>query len=291
MSILSKFLAKRAANAQNPEAEMGFVDHLEVLRWHIFRSIIAIGVGAVIAFINIEYIFDKIILGPAQKDFISYGWLCKLGNLLNIPELCNNGAVVEFQNTELTGQFMISFSSSATIGFIIAFPYIFWEFWKFVKPALKEKELKYAKGIVLWASLLFLMGVAFAYFVVAPFTINFFANYQLSPQFKNIITIANYYSLLSDLILGMGIVFEIPILVYFFSKVGLLTPKFLRDNRRYAIVIILFLSAIITPPDWFTIFLVFLPLYALYEISILISARINKRRMMKEGVEEQELDW
>src|SRR5690606_25294715 len=108
-----------------------------------------------------------------------YGWLCKLGNLLNIPELCNNGAVVEFQNTELTGQFMISFSSSATIGFIIAFPYIFWEFWKFVKPALKEKELKYAKGIVLWASLLFLMGVAFAYFVVAPFTINFFANYQL----------------------------------------------------------------------------------------------------------------
>lgn len=293
MSLLTKFLEKRAANAQNPEAEMGFVDHLEVLRWHIFRSIIAIAVGAIFAFINIEFIFDKIILGPANKDFISYGWLCQLGQLLSIDQLCNNGTTVEFQNTEMTGQFMISFSSAATIGFILAFPYIFWEFWRFVKPALKAQELKYARGIVFWASLLFMIGVAFAYFVVAPFTINFFANYQLSPQFKNIITIANYYSLVSDLILGMGIIFEIPILVYFFSKVGLLTPRFLRENRRYAIVIILFLSAIITPPDWFTIFLVFLPLYALYEISILISAKINQKRMAAEALQEAEkpLDW
>ena len=162
-----------------------------------------------------------------------------------------------------------------------------WEFWRFIKPALKENELKNARGIVFWGSLLFLLGVAFAYFIIAPLTISFFADYQLSPQFRNIITIANYYSLMSDLIIGMGVIFEVPILVFFLSKIGIMTPEFLKKNRRYAIVILLFLSAIITPPDWFTIFLVFLPLYALYELAIIVSARINKSREQ----EERQLDW
>lgn len=268
---------------------MPFVEHLEALRWHIIRSIIAIGIGAIIAFINIEFIFDRIILGPAREDFVSYSFLCKLGQWTGIEGLCPNGDIVRFQNTKLTGQFMMSFSSAAMIGFIIAFPYIFWEFWRFIKPALKPSEYRNARGIVFWGSLLFLLGVAFSYFIMVPFAVSFFSNYILNEKFENIITIADYYDTLSNLVLGVGVVFELPILVYFLSKIGILTPEFLRRNRRYAIVIILFLSALITPPDWFSIFLVFLPLYGLYEASIIVSARINKRYRQKE--EETELDW
>src|SRR5690606_18807378 len=166
-----------------------------------------------------------------------------------------------------------SFSVSFMIGFIIAFPYIFWELWKFIKPALKPGELKYARGIVFWCSLLFFLGVLFAYYIIAPFTINFFANYQLSPQFKNIITIANYYDTMSDLILGMGIVFQLPVVVFFLSRIGLLTPGLMRDKRKYAIVIIMILAAVITPPDWLSIWIVTIPLILLYEAGIAISHR------------------
>src|SRR5690606_12314027 len=183
-----------------------------------------------------------------------------------------------------------SFSVSFMIGFIIAFPYIFWELWKFIKPALKPGELKYARGIVFWCSLLFFTGVLFAYFIIAPFTINFFANYQLSPEFDNIITIANYYDTMIDLILGMGIVLELPILVYILAKAGILTPAFMRDKRRYAIVIIMLLSAVIIPPDWFSIFLVAIPLVGLYEASIMVTARLN-RKHRKAAKEQETLPW
>lgn len=277
MNLLDKFLAKRSAGA-NSEGEMAFVDHIEALRWHIVRALLAIIVCTIGVFINIEWIFDKVILGPASSDFISYKWLCSLGKLLHIDVLCMDAVNVQFQNTQLTGQFMMSFSSSFLIGFIVAFPYVFWEIWKFVKPALKENELKHTKGIVFWASSLFLIGVLFSYFIIAPFTISFFASYQLSPEFDNIITIANYYDTMSDLILGMGIVFELPILVYILAKAGILTAEFMRDKRRYAIVIIMLLAAVITPPDWFSIFLVAIPLVGLYEASIVVTARLNKQR-------------
>lgn len=287
MSILSNFFNKRSA--ANPEAEMGFVEHIEALRWHIFRAIIALAIGAILAFINIEFIFDKIILGPTREDFVSYTFLCELGKMTNIDGLCPTGNIVRFQNTKLTGQFMLSFSSAAMFGFILAFPYIFWEFWRFIKPALKENERRNARGLVFWGSLLFLLGVCFSYFIMVPFAVSFFSQYVLSKQFENIITIADYYDTVSNLILGVGFVFELPILVYFLSKIGLLTPAFLQRSRRYAIVILLFISAIITPPDWFSIFLVFLPLYSLYELSIVVSARINKKYRKQE--EERDLDW
>jgi len=267
---------------------MAFVDHLEELRWHILRSIVAIAVGAIFAFINIEFIFNDIILGPTQPEFISNKALCWLGQKLDISMLCMDDQKIRFQNTSVTGQFMLSFSSSAMIGFIISFPYILWEVWRFIKPGLKENEIKSAKGVVFWGSILFLIGVLFGYFVVTPFTISFFAEYELSDKFENIFTISDYYDTLSSLIFGIGFIFELPLLIFFLSKMGIMTPQFLRDKRRYAIVILLVISAVITPPDWFTIFLVFIPLYFLYEASISISARVTKDKMKEE---QKELDW
>jgi len=280
--ILNYFFNKRG---QSKQAQMAFVDHIEELRWHIIRAILAILIASAYCFFNIEWIFTNIILGPTQNDFISYQYLNKLGTLLHISALQLQDMSIQFQNTELSGQFMMSFSVSFMMGLILSFPFVFRELWKFIRPALKASELRYARGIVFWSSLLFFIGVLFAYYIIAPFTINFFANYQLSPQFKNIITITNYYDTMSDLIMGMGLVFELPVIVYFLSRIGILTPKLMRDKRRYAIVIIFFLAVIISPPDWFSCWLIALPLMLLFEISIGISDRANKARMKKQLIE------
>ena len=282
MRILNYFFNKRGHSKQ---AQMAFVDHIEELRWHIIRAILAILIASAYCFFNIEWIFTNIILGPTQNDFISYKYLSQLGELLHIDVLKLKDMSIQFQNTELSGQFMMSFSVSFMMGLILSFPFVFWELWKFIRPALKANELKYARGIVFWSSLLFFIGVLFAYYIIAPFTINFFANYQLSPQFKNIITITNYYDTMSDLIMGMGLVFELPVIVYFLSRIGILTPKLMRDKRRYAILIIFFLAVIISPPDWFSCWLIALPLMLLFEISIGISDRANKARMKKQLIE------
>ncbi|MGC4057859.1 MAG: twin-arginine translocase subunit TatC [Chitinophagaceae bacterium] len=230
LSLLDTFLKKRQTNAT---ADMHFTDHIEELRWHIVRSLVAIIASGVVVWLNIEWIFDNVLLGPAKADFISYRLLCRLGQELKINGLCVQDLKIKFQNTELAGQFTMSFSVSFMIGLILAFPYVFWEFWRFIRPALKEKELKHASGIVFWSSLLFISGVMFAYFIIVPFTVNFFGNYQLSPSFQNIITIGSYYDTMADLVLGMGCVFEIPILVYFLAKVGILTPALMRSPAPY----------------------------------------------------------
>lgn len=258
---------------------MSFLDHIEELRWHIIRSMLVVLAASIVVFIYAEWIFEHIITGPTRSNFISYRWLCALGKAIGTSTLCLQDINLTLQNTEMSGQFMLSFSSSFMMGFIVSFPYVFWEFWKFLKPALNPEELKHARGIVFWSSLLFAFGVVFGYLILAPFTINFFANYQLSPDIKNIFTIKNYYESLSDMVLGMGIVFELPIVVFFLSRVGILTPKLMRTQRRYAIVILIFLSEIITPPDWFSWLLVFVPVYILYEISINISARAERDRL------------
>jgi sec-independent protein translocase protein TatC len=286
VSLLSNFLNKRNTSETG---EMSFIDHIEELRWHIIRSMIAILVASVIVFINAEWIYVHVIISPTHSDFISYRWLCSLGQLIGTEALCMKDINLTLQNTEMSGQFLLSFSSSFMLGFIMAFPYVFWEFWKFMKPALNDAEQKHARGIVLWSSLLFFIGIIFGYLVLAPFTINFFANYQLSPDIKNIFTIKNYYESLSDMVLGMGIVFELPIVVFFLSRVGILTPGLMRKNRRYAIVILIFLSEIITPPDWFSWMLVFVPVYILYEISINISARAEKDRLTRIAAFENEM--
>jgi sec-independent protein translocase protein TatC len=278
LSLLDAFLKKRQTNAT---ADMHFTDHIEELRWHIVRSLIAIIAISVIVWFNIEWVFDKILLGPAHADFISYRWLCWLGQELKMDGLCLQDLKIKFQNTELAGQFTMSFSVSFMLGIIVAFPYVFWEFWSFVKPALKEQELRHAGNVVFWSSLLFLTGVLFAYFIIVPFTVNFFGNYQLSPSFENIITIGSYYDTMSDLVFGMGFVFEIPILVYFLAKVGILTPAIMRNQRRFAILIIFVLAAIITPPDWFSIWMVAVPLILLYEAGIVIATRVYKAKNLR----------
>jgi sec-independent protein translocase protein TatC len=285
VSIIDKFLNNRS---ENSNAEMGFTDHIEELRWHLIRSVAAVLFASIFVFFNIEWVFTHIILGPAESSFVSYNWLCKLGKFIHVDVLCMGNLQIQFQNNELGGQFMMSFTSSFMIGFIIAFPYVLWEIWKFIKPALKPSEVRYAHGIVFWSSLLFFLGVLFAYYIIAPFTISFFANYTLSPLFKNIITISNYYETMSDLIFGLGIVFELPVIVYFLSKIGLLTPTLMRDKRKYAFIIILVLAAVITPPDWFSIWLVTIPLVMLYEVAIVISDRAMKERKRKEAIRENE---
>lgn len=266
---------------------MNFLDHIEELRWHILRSAVAIVVGACLAFWKVEWIFDRIILGPAHEDFISYKWFCALGRLLHSESFCMNKITMKFQNTAVTGQFMMSLSVSTMLGFIIMFPYVLWELWKFIKPALRASEIKAARGIVFWCSLLFFMGVSFAYFIVAPYTINFFGNYSLSPLFENIITIDNYYDTMSNMILALGVVFELPMLVYFLSRIGILTPEFLRARRRYAFLILFVLAMVIAPPDVFSCLLIFVPLYILFEISVSVSGRTVRKRKLREALKQQ----
>ncbi len=267
---------------------MNFLDHIEALRWHIIRSVIAVLVAAILVFCKIEWIFYHIILGPAHNDFISYKWFCALGRLLHYDSFCLGDIKMSLQNTAVAGQFTMSLSASMMIGFILAFPYILWELWRFIRPALKPTEIRMATGIVFWCSLLFFMGVLFAYYIVAPYTINFFANYQLSSDVKNIITIENYYDTMSNMILAMGIVFELPIFVYFLTRIGIITPEFLSAQRRYAILILFIIAEIITPPDLFSCLFVFVPLYILFEVSVNISGRTIKARKKRDALKNRE---
>jgi sec-independent protein translocase protein TatC len=267
---------------RNQHAEMTFVDHLEALRWHVMRIILSILIFSIIAFFNIEWIFEHIILAPTHSNFLSYQALCWLGQKLHVPALCMKDVKISFQANELSTQFMMSFTSSFVFGFIAASPYIFWEIWRFIKPALSPYELKQSRGVIFWVSALFFFGVAFGYFLLAPYTVNFFASYQLSPQFQNIFKIDDYLDNIISLTIGTGLVFQLPVMVFFFSKVGILTPAIMRNIRKYAVVIILFTAAIITPPDMFSMIIVAIPLILLYEISIYISGIVDKDRKKKE---------
>jgi len=267
---------------------MNFLDHVEDLRWHIIRSAIAILIGAIAVFCKVEWIFDHIILGPAHSDFISYKWFCALGRLVHYDAFCLGPVQMKFQNTAVTGQFMMSLSISLLLGFIIAFPFVLWELWKFIKPALRPTEIAMAKGIVFWCSLLFFTGVFFSYFIVAPYAINFFGNYQLSSMVQNIITLDDYFNMISSLVLALGVVFEMPILMLFLTRIGIFTPDILRKNRRIAFLILFILSEIITPPDLFSCLLVFIPLYILYEITVVLSIRTLRARKEKQARKDLE---
>ncbi|MBC8033451.1 MAG: twin-arginine translocase subunit TatC [Chitinophagaceae bacterium] len=264
---------------RSPEmAEMTFVDHLEALRWHIMRSVLAILVGALFVFFNMDFFFDKVIMGPAHNDFISYRVLCRVGNAIGLGgAMCLDEIKLKLISTEMNSQFMMSFTIAFVGGFITAFPYVFWEIWKFIRPALSPKETNKTRGMIFWVSLLFFSGVAFGYFLLAPYTVNFFAAYTLSPLIENTFTVSDYIDNLVSLILGTGIVFQLPLVVYFLSRIGLLTPQSLRTYRKYALVVILILAAIITPPDVVSQMIVTIPLWFLYEISIWISARVYKK--------------
>jgi sec-independent protein translocase protein TatC len=264
---------------KEPKAEMSFLQHLEELRWHLVRSSAAIFIFALIAFINKEFLFDKLILAPKNADFPTYRFLCMLGQKLNLDEsICIKELSFTLINIDMSGQFSTHMSVSLYAGIVLAFPYVIWELWRFIKPGLHNHERKYANGIVFFTSLLFFLGVLFGYYVVTPMSVNFLGTYQVSSLVANQISLGSFISTVTTLTLMTGVVFELPILVYFLTKIGILTPEFMRNYRRHAIVVLLIISAIITPPDVTSQILVCIPLLALYEISIFVSAYVLKKQ-------------
>ncbi|WP_421891842.1 twin-arginine translocase subunit TatC [Marinoscillum sp.] len=266
---------------EDEEQEMTFLDHLEELRWHLIRSLIAIMVFAIAAFAAKTLVFHTIILGPSRIDFWTYEALCRLSEMLKSPALCIDELPFIIQSRQMTGQFSMHVTSSFVIGIICAFPYAFWEIWRFVKPGLYPKERKAARGATFYVSLLFLMGVFFGYFIVTPISINFLSNYRLDPSIMNEFDIISYVSTVITLILACGILFQLPIVVFFLTKAGLVTPELLRTYRRHAIIVILILGAMLTPPDPFSQILIAIPLLGLYEVSIFISRRVTRRELLE----------
>jgi len=265
--------------------DMTFLEHLEVLRGHLLRSLLSIGIFAVAAFLLKDIIFDHLLLAPKAPDFWTNRMLCKLGDLVHTDKLCINDVPINLINIDLSGQFRIHMTIAFFGGLILAAPYVFWELYRFILPALKEKERKYSKGMVFYTSALFLIGILFGYFMIVPLTINFLGGYTVSDQVANQINLKSYIGTVTSLVFATGLIFELPILVYFLSKVGLMTPKFMRRYRKHAIVIILVLAGIITPPDVFSQILVTIPMYLLYEASVFISARIERERKEREAAE------
>lgn len=254
--------------------EMSFVDHLEELRWHLFRAIGAMLLLAVLTFVFSRFLFNGIILAPKSEHFLTYKAFCGVSEALGLGGLmCLDPTNFQIINTEMAGQFLTDLKVSIMLGFILSFPYIFYELWSFIRPGLYAREQRVTRGLVFYSSALFLTGVLFGYFILAPFSINFFVSYNVSEQVVNTITLTSYISLLSTIVLAAGIMFELPMVVYLLSKLGLVTPDMMRQYRRHAAVAILIIAAIITPADVWTQVLVSIPVYFLYEISVFISAR------------------
>ena len=262
--------------------EMSFLDHLEELRWHLIRSLTAIFVFAIAAFVSKGIIFGEIILGPSKPSFWTYRMLCNLSEILNSDALCISELPFIIQSRQMTGQFSMHITSSFVIGLICAFPYAFWEIWRFVKPGLYDKEKKAASGATFYVSLLFFMGVFFGYFVVTPISINFLSNYQIDPSILNEFDIISYVSTVTTLVLACALLFQLPIVVYFATKAGLVSSSLLKTYRKHSIIVILMLSAVLTPPDPFSQVLIAIPLGLLYQLSILIAVKLEKKERKQE---------
>ncbi len=257
--------------------EMSFLDHLEELRWLLVRSTIAVLVCAVVAFFFSDFIFNEILFGPKNADFVTYRFFCDLGKYFDMQEtMCINDINLPIQNREMGGQFSMHMWTSITVGFIFSFPFILWEIWKFISPALYENEKKYAAAFIIVSSFLFFIGVLFGYYLIAPLSVQFFAGYILSPEISNAIDINSYISLMKTSAIASGLLFELPIIIYFLTKIGLVNPTFLRKYRKYTLIIVLIIAAIITPPDVLSQIIVTIPIMLLYEVSILISVLVIK---------------
>ncbi|WP_201309339.1 twin-arginine translocase subunit TatC [Flavobacterium sp. MK4S-17] len=271
-----------AKSKKNKSGEMSFLDHLEELRWLLVRSSIAIVIGGCIAFTFSDFIFDEIIFAPKRGDFITYRFFCDIATKYDLDKsFCMDELPFEIQSRTLDGQFSTDLWTAITAGFILAFPFILWEFWKFISPALYEKERKYAVSFIITTSLLFFLGVLFGYYLITPLSLNFLGNYRISAVVKNDIDLQSYISVIKTTAISCGLVFELPIIIYFLSKVGLVTAAFLRNYRRYAYVIILIVAAVVTPPDVVSQLIVTFPLVILYEMSIFISAKMHKNKEAK----------
>lgn len=256
--------------------EMSFWDHLDELRSRLIRSFLAVFAMAIIAFINRQVVFDLIILGPSKADFVTNRWLCSLGRALNIDGLCFSNMNIQIININMSGQFLVHLYTSAIAGLVLSFPYIIYQFWSFVRPALYAGEKKKSQLAIVYSSLLFLTGLLFGYFLIVPLTINFLGTYQVSSSVSNQIALNSFISTVVSVSFAVGIVFQLPLLIYFLAKAGLVSPDYLKRNRKYMLVILLIVSAIITPPDIFSQIMVCIPLLALYELSIVIAGKVYK---------------
>lgn len=282
---------KRLRNKESAPApeEMSFMGHIEALRWHLMRSVLVWLVVAIIIFIFRDWVYDNIILAPSSENFVTYGTLCRFGHWLGIGDgLCMPPVKIRFLVTEVNGTFTSALSIAMIGAVIVAFPYIFYELWRFIKPALSTKEKKYARGSIFWVSLCFFFGAAFGYYLLAPFTFNFLASFTLgtSGAIEYQPSINDYIDSLSNLILGCGIAFELPILAYVLAKIGLISSAFLKKYSKIAFVLILLIAAIITPsPDITSQIIVALPLLLLYWISIQLVAKVDRQKA------KQEKEW
>jgi len=266
----------------NSSGEMSFLEHLEELRWHIVRSTVSVLIFAIIAFIFKDFIFDEILLAPKNPDFFTNRWLCRFAESMNAPDLCINSVPLEIQNIKMAGQFSATIMVSLYVGLIVAFPFVVWEMWRFISPALYENERKYARGSVFSISMMFLIGAMFGYYVILPLTIHFLGGWKASAEIVTKVDIASYFSI-AYIPFATGIIFELPVLMVFLTKVGMITPDFMIKYRRHAIIVLMLVAAVITPPDVFSMILVVLPLVLLYEISILLTKRTAKKYQQTMG--------
>lgn len=274
-------MAKTETKSPN---EMSFLDHLEELRWHLIRSTLAIVIIGCVAFMMRGFIFDTILFGPKNMDFPTYKLFCKIGTFIGFDsDFCADELPFTIQSRLMAGQFSAHIWTSIWAGFIVGFPYVLYEMWKFISPGLHVAERKYSKGFIFTASLLFFCGVLFGYYVVAPLSIKFLGTYQVSSEVTNEFDLASYVSTVRTSVIACGLIFELPIIVYFLTKIGLVTPEILRKYRKISLVVVLILSAVITPPDIASQVVVALPILVLYQISIYISKRVIKNEKKKEA--------
>lgn len=266
------------------DKEMSFFDHIDELRKHLIRSAYAIVLFSIIAMVYMDYIFHKVIVGPLNADFFTYRMICKASHYFNNgDEFCVKSLNFTLQNTEMAGQFMMSFRLAFTVGLILAMPIVLLQLWLFVKPALSKKEINNTRGFVFYTTFLFISGVLFGYFILCPISINFLGSYTLSPLIKNEINMQNVISFMSMIVLGTGLIFELPIVMYFLGRIGIMSSAFLIKYRKHAFLVILIIAAIATPPDVISQAILTIPLYSLFELGILIIKRVEKQK-------EQELN-
>lgn len=267
----------KMAKMSGTEKEMSFFDHIEELRWRLVRSISAILIFSIIAFIFKDFVFSKVLFGPTSVNFPTYEFLCFLSNKIGMSDaICVKEITYKIVNLELAGQFMVHLKTSLAIGLIFAFPYLIWEVWLFIRPGLYDTEIKASRTAILSSALLFFVGVIFGYYVLSPFSINFFAGYSVSETIENTFSLTNYINFITMFVLLSGLMFQLPVVVFFLAKIGLVSAPLMKEYRKHSFVGILIISAIITPADIGTMIIVAVPLFILYEFSIGIAKATYK---------------
>jgi len=265
-----------------PQKEMSFLNHLEELRWLLVRSAIVVLAFAIIAFLNIKYIFNNFIIVFKNPDFTTYKFLCNFSKAFGSNGLCIDHLDFSIQSLKMAEQFSAHIWLALTFGFIIAFPYILFEIWKFIKPALYDNERKYASVFIIVSSLLFFLGVLFGFYIIAPLSINFLGNYSVSEDIERNFKLASYIAIIKTAVLSSGLIFEMPVIIFFLAKMGLVTSEFLKKSRKYTFVIVLVVAAIITPPDILSQVIVTIPMMILFEVGIIITKIIEKKQLKEE---------